>query len=230
MAVSIQDYNARTRNPSPLRLVPRPPNTAQALSEEEELACLLRGDEAAFSRLVQKHQDAMMKVAMLFVSSHAVAEEVVQETWMGFFQGLERFQQRSSLKTWLFKILTNRARTRGKKEHRSVPFSSLAEAQEFVDIVVEQQMEAPESWAGKKPKNPKPEHDLRRKEARAEIKEAIALLPETQRKVVTMRDVEGADFRDVCKRLQISEANQRVLLHRGRTKLRVALQFYGDGI
>jgi RNA polymerase sigma-70 factor, ECF subfamily len=195
---------------------------------------LRRGDEAAFVTLVRRYGPLMQRVAMGYVRTQAVAEEVVQETWLGVLRGIDRFEGRSSLKTWLFRILVNRARTRGTREHRSVPLSSLeapgaegwADPDAFLDA-------SHPSWAGWWASYPStwesvPEERLLARETLALARDALAELPERQREVVVLRDVVGMEPAEVCAALGISDGNQRVLLHRGRAKVRDALAAHLD--
>jgi len=172
---------------------------------------------------------------MMSVSTRAVAEEVVQEAWLGVFAGLDRFEGRSSLKTWVFRILSNTAKTRGEREGRSVPFSSLAGDDEDDEGAVDADrfLGPDHRWAGhwaSSPRNPRdvPEERLLAGEARVRIEAAVEALPENQRAVITLRDVDGFDAEDACEILGISEGNQRVLLHRARAKVRAALEGYLD--
>jgi RNA polymerase sigma-70 factor (ECF subfamily) len=175
----------------------------------------------------------MLRVALLYVGSRAVAEEVVQEAWLGVLTGLERFEGRSSLKTWIFRILTNVAKTRGEREGRTVPFSALAEAQEQEGggaVDPERFLGAESVWAGhwSSARAPLavPEERLLAAEARSRIDAAIAELPPNQRAVLTLRDVSGFGSEEACELLGISEINQRVLLHRARSKVREAFEAY----
>ena len=171
---------------------------------------------------------------MMFVSSRAVAEEVVQEAWLGVLKGLDRFEGRSSLKTWIFRILTNTAKTRGEREGRSVPFSSLGgDDGDEAPVDADRFLGPGHRWAGQwasAPRNPRdvPEERLLAKEARARIAAAIGALPENQRAVITLRDVDGFDADEARDILGITEVNQRVLLHRARAKVRAALEQYLD--
>ena len=173
----------------------------------------------------------MLRVAMMFVSSRAVAEEVVQEAWLGVLKGLDRFEGRSSLKTWIFRILTNTAKTRGEREGRSVPFSSLGgDAGDDAPVDADRFLGNGHRWAGHWASSPRdvPEERLLAGEARKRIADAIEALPENQRAVITLRDVDGFDADEACEILGISEVNQRVLLHRARAKVRTALEQYLD--
>ena len=196
---------------------------------------LRAGDEAAFTELVDRYSSSMLRVARMYVPSQAVAEEVVQETWLGVLTGLERFEGRSSLKTWLFRILVNRARTRGERERRTVPFATLAgrEAEgEDPAVGPERFFPAdhdrwPHHWASPPERwDESPERSLQSAETLRVVRDAIEKLPPMQRLVITMRDLEGWDSEEVRNALEISETNQRVLLHRARSKVRTALEAY----
>jgi RNA polymerase sigma-70 factor (ECF subfamily) len=207
--------------------------SAAPTPEEAALLDRLRaGDEAAFAELVRRHSPSLLRVALMYVPSRAVAEEVVQETWLGVLNGLDRFEGRSSLKTWLFRILVNRARTRGERERRTVPFATLA-AQEadgdFDPVDADRFIPADGSYPGHWATPPRrweldPERALQSKETLALVKAAIAQLPEAQRTVITLRDLEGWTSEETRNALEISETNQRVLLHRARSKVRTALE------
>jgi RNA polymerase sigma-70 factor (ECF subfamily) len=180
---------------------------------------LRSGDEAAFVTLVAGHQDAMLRLASTFVSSRAVAEEVVQDTWLGVVRGIDRFEGRSSLRTWLLAILVNRARTAGTREARSV---AVGDAGPTVDRA---RFDASGGWSSP------PEHWVEDAEQRlgaaelaTHIHAALEQMPARQRAVVTLRDVDGLESDEVCKLLSLSPGNQRVLLHRGRSQLRQALE------
>jgi RNA polymerase sigma-70 factor (ECF subfamily) len=195
---------------------------------------LRAGDESAFEMLIDRYHSSLLRLAMLYVPSRAVAEDVVQETWLGVLQGLARFEGRSSLKTWIFRILTNRARTRGQREGRSIPFSAVwnadddpaepaVEAERFLPPDHEDAghwVSFPRNW------DELPEERLLSQETRAQIQQAIDALPGSQREVITLRDVEGWASEEVCNMLGISESNQRVLLHRARSKVRHTLEQY----
>jgi RNA polymerase sigma-70 factor, ECF subfamily len=204
-------------------------------SELEFVTALRRGDEAAFALLLDRYQGAMVRIARIYVGSHAVAEEVVQDAWLGVLQGLDRFESRSSLKTWIFRILTNRAKTRGEREGRYVSFSALADRDDARHApAVEPDRFLPanhEKWPGHWASPPRswddvPESRLLAQETREQIMAAIEALPVNQRMVITMRDVEGWSAEEVCQFLGISETNQRVLLHRARSSVRRALEQY----
>ncbi len=188
---------------------------------------LLVGDEAAFTEMVGRYNGRLLQLALTFVSDRAAAKEVVQDTWLGVLQGLRSFEGRSSLKTWIFRILVNRAKSRGVRDKRLVPFSSLTAAEATPDPAVDpgrftaagMWRNPPEAWAEETP-----EKLLLRAEVRRLIEEAIDRLPPEQRLVLTLRDVEGVESGDICNILDITETNQRVLLHRARSKVRRALE------
>jgi RNA polymerase sigma-70 factor (ECF subfamily) len=187
---------------------------------------LREGDEAAFMELVERHHAALVRLAQSFVSSRAVAEEVAQETWLGVLNGIDRFEGRSSLKTWIFRILVNRAKTRGERESRSVPFSSLDDPAGEPSVDPDRFVDAgawsspPRPWEGE------PVERLLAGEAREVIDAAIAELPPVQRSVITLRDLEGLDADETCELLDLTDGNQRVLLHRARSRVRQALEDY----
>jgi RNA polymerase sigma-70 factor (ECF subfamily) len=188
---------------------------------------LRAGDEAAFVEIVNAHHAALVRIAMSFVSNRAVAEETVQDTWLAVVKGIDRFEGRSSLRTWLIGIVVNRAKTAGVKERRTVPFdSSEPTAPELIGSF------APDgSWA----RPPEPWSDqvddrIVATQIVGQLGSFLDELPPMQRAVVTMRDVEGLSSAAVCEALDLSEANQRVQLHRGRTVLRARLaDVMGEG-
>ena len=203
-------------------VLPRRPRRAHATppDEDEELLTRLRaGEEQAFVALVARHHAAMLRLARSFVSSSAVAEEVVQDTWLGVLRGIDGFAGRSSLRTWLLRILVNRARSTGVREQRSI---AIGDAGPAVDRA---RFDATGAW-----RSP-PEHWVEDSEERllaqglaGELRAALEGLPARQRQVVMLRDVDGLSGHEVCQVLDITEANQRVLLHRGRSHLRQALE------
>ena len=207
---------------------------APAAPSPEEIAlveALRRREETAFVELVESYGASLLRLALTFVRSRAVAEEVVQETWLGVLKGIDRFEGRSSLRTWVFRILTNVAKTRAVREGRSTPFSDLqSETVEGPLLDPSRFVRAGEAWEGHWQWFPgpwgEPEERLLASEARTVISAAIDALPEGQRAVVTLRDVEGWSSEETCNALEISETNQRVLLHRARTKVRLALETY----
>jgi RNA polymerase sigma-70 factor (ECF subfamily) len=188
--------------------------------EDSELLARVRaGDEQAFVLLVSRHHAAMLRIACSFVSSTAVAEEVVQDTWLGVLRGLDGFAGRSTFKTWLMRILVNRARSTGVREHRSV---AVGDAGPAVDRA---RFDASGAWMSP------PQHWIEDSDDRmlaealtGRIQTSLGELPARQREVVMLRDIDGMSGQEVCEVLDISDANQRVLLHRGRSRLRQALE------
>jgi RNA polymerase sigma-70 factor (ECF subfamily) len=195
---------------------------------------LRRGEAPAFAALIDRYSSALLRVARMYVPSHAVAEEVVQETWLGVLRGIDRFEGRSSLKTWLFRILTNVAKTRGERERRTVPFSALVEAgagETEPSVDPDRFLPAEhERWPGHWALGPTgwelPEEALLSGETRAVILRAIEMLPLTQQQVITLRDISGWPSQEICNALEITETNQRVLLHRARSRVRAAVEEY----
>ena len=209
--------------------------SAQA-ADRRLVQALRRGDEAAFGELVDMYHASMLRLARSFVSDRAVAEEIVQEAWLGVIRGIARFEGRSSLKTWIFRILTNTAKKRGARERRTVPFSALIAPGGDDDGVVDADRFLPAGhlWAGHWAAGPDswgpaPEERLIASETRQVIEAAIETLLDSQRQVITLRDVEGWSADEVCDALEISEVNQRVLLHRARAKVRAHLADYLTG-
>ena len=203
------------------------------MDDAELVEALRAGDETAFMTLVDGLQPQMLRIARMYVSTRSVAEEVVQETWVGVLKGLNGFEGRSSLRTWIFRILVNTAKTRGRREARSVPFSSVwATGDEAEPAVGPERFlpqtdrraghwaDAPSSWESVA------EDRLLSRETLARVGDAIEALPPNQREVIRMRDVLGWTSAEVCNALDISETNQRVLLHRARGKVRRALEDY----
>jgi RNA polymerase sigma-70 factor (ECF subfamily) len=188
------------------------------MEEQELLEQLRAGDEAAFSDLVRTYQTRMLRLARGFVPSQVVAEEVVQDTWLGVVRGLDRFEGRSSVAAWLFTILVNRAKSAGERERRHWSSSDLGESPAFEHFDAGGAWApAPEAWAE--------EAEDRRAAERlaARARSCLDELPPAQREVLLLRDIEGLDAAEVCSVLGISDANQRVLLHRGRNRVRGAL-------
>ena len=184
-------------------------------------------DPDAFAYLLDRYHASLVRLALQYVPGRAVADEVVQETWLAVIQGIDRFEQRSSLKTWLFRILVNVARSHGVKENRSIPFAITAALDE--DPAVDphrfrrfgkgrgQWKRPPQPWSD-------PEQRALDAETIATIRETVDLLPPSQREVLTMRDLLGWSPAEVCDALELSDTNQRVLLHRARSKVRAALE------
>jgi RNA polymerase sigma-70 factor (ECF subfamily) len=207
----------------------------QTAAEETELLGRLRaGDERAFETLVECHYPTMLAVARHYVSSRAVAEEVVQEAWLGVLKGIDRFEGRASLRTWILRILVNTAKTRGAREARSVPFTSLAPEGDEPAVEPERFRGGEDPFPGHWRAYPAdwrrlPEEALSDRETLNVVLSAIHGLPGPQRIVITMRDIQGCDAEEVCEALEVSEGNQRVLLHRARSKVRSALERHLDG-
>jgi RNA polymerase sigma-70 factor, ECF subfamily len=211
------------------------PRTALTASEEADLVARLRaGDEQAFEALVDRHYGMMLAVARGYVRTRAVAEEVVQEAWLGVLNGINRFEGRSSLKTWIIRIVVNIAITRGEREARSIPFSAFASEGDEPAVDPERFRDEadgfpghwrayPNSWASL------PDDALLGRETLDVLKRAIEELPAAQRVVITMRDVAGCSAEEVCDTLDVSDGNQRVLLHRARSHVRGALERHLDG-
>jgi RNA polymerase sigma-70 factor (ECF subfamily) len=198
------------------------------------VAAILDGDEAAFEALVRRHHESMVRIAVTFVRSRAVAEEVAQETWIAMLNGLGGYQGRSPLRTWLFSILTKRAITRGVREQRTVPFSAF-NADEDEPLVPPERFLGldhplyPGHWASPPRRwDEVPEARLLARETREHVLAAVDDLPAAQRAVIVLRDLQGLDASEVCELLQVSDGNQRVLLHRARAKVRAALEAYFD--
>ena len=208
---------------------------SQQFADDRQLVVSLRrGDEAAFGWLLDRYHSSMVRLAMSFVPGRELAEEVVQETWLGVLEGVDRFEGRSSLKTWIFRILVNKAKTRGVRESRTVSLSP----HRFADGDTEDAAVDPSQFVGEGPAHghwtrlPRrwdvdtPEKILLNSEARKYLEQAIEALPPQQQQVITMRDIEGLTSEEICNVLDISETNQRVLLHRARSKVRQALEKY----
>jgi RNA polymerase sigma-70 factor (ECF subfamily) len=200
--------------------------------DEELIAALRRGDEAAFRALVEEHGPFLMRLALMHVPSRSIAEEVVQDTWLAALNGIDGFEGRSSLRTWLASILLNKARTQGQRERRVLPFSFLsrrrAEGRDepAVDPYRFQSArdQQPGAWARPPLEWDSPEERLSSDETRRVLLETIAGLPPRQREVITLRDISGLSATETCNALGLTETNQRVLLHRARSKVRAALE------
>jgi RNA polymerase sigma-70 factor (ECF subfamily) len=198
------------------------------------VARLRAGDERAFEALVKRHYGTMLAVARSHVSSRSVAEEVVQEAWLGVLKGLDRFEGRSSLSTWILRIVVNIAKTRGTREARSVPYSSLGPEGEEPAVEPDRFRGSGDAFPGHWRAYPGdwsrlPENVLHERETLSVVMSAIAALPSVQRAVITMRDVQGCGPHEVCAVLDVSDGNQRVLLHRARARVRAALERHLDG-
>ena len=230
---------------------PAPPPSAEDLAA---LEALRRGDEGAFTTLVGQHHETLRRIARLYVSSPAVADEVVQDTWLAVIRGLWAFEGRSALRTWIFRILINRARTRARREGRTVPLFDVGEGE--VDppgsgtdssiwgtapdperdpdahgrsAVPADRVPTPDSGRPPRDSAESPEARLLSEETGSRIRRAIETLPPTQRLVITMRDLEGCSSEEVCNALDLTETNQRVILHRARSRVRAMLEPYFGG-
>jgi RNA polymerase sigma-70 factor (ECF subfamily) len=213
--------------------VQSPPAVTSA-DEAELLARLRDGDERAFEELVDRHYGTMLAVARGYVKSRAVAEEVVQEAWLGVLKGLDRFEGRSSLRTWIIRIVANIARTRGAREARSVPLSSLAPEGEEAAVEADRFRGPDDAFPGHWRQYPSdwhalPEQSLLGRETLELVMAAVKELPPAQQQVITLRDISGFSAEEVCDALDISDGNQRVLLHRARSRVRSALEAHIDG-
>ena len=204
---------------------PDAPRADPSPDDRRVIAALLHGDARAFEELVERYDGSLLRLAMRYVRTRSAAEEVVQDTWLGVLRGLPSFEGRSSLKTWIFRILVNQARTRGVRESRSLPFSALAgDAEPAVDP---DRFLADGSWAAPPRRwSDSPEDMLLSTEAQEQVLMAIDELMPLQRDVITLRDVEGWSSAEVREALGLSEANERVLLHRARSKVRARLEGY----
>jgi RNA polymerase sigma-70 factor (ECF subfamily) len=205
--------------------------------DDAELVAALRdGDEAAFAALVDELNPALTRLALAHVPSRAVAEDVVQDTWLGVINGIDRFEGRSALRTWIFQILLNKARTRGKREKRTLPFSFLRRRSEEgrdepavdADRFQGRRGDYPGHWARPPVEWDSPDETLAQGETRDVMLRAIADLPPRQREVLTLRDIQGYSADEARNALGVSETNQRVLLHRARSKVRGALERHFD--
>jgi RNA polymerase sigma-70 factor (ECF subfamily) len=202
------------------------------LGDDDAIVARLRdGDDKAFGALIDRYHATMLRVARGYVATKEAAEDVVQETWLGVIRGIDGFESRASLKTWIFRILVNRAKTRGERESRTYPFSSLepdadepaVDPSRFIDSGRWRGF-----WSAPPTRHAIPEQHVLASEASDRVLRAVDALPPNQQVVITLRDIQGLSAADVCDLLSISEANQRVLLHRARSKVRAALEVYLD--
>ena len=205
-----------------------------ATADDQRIISGLRaGDEATFAEMVDRYNGSLVRVAMRYLPSRAVAEEVVQDTWIGVIEGIDRFEGRSTVKTWLYKILIYKARARGERERRTVPLSALAGDDSAPSVPTERFRGSDALWAGHWATPPRrwdgdAEERALAGEARSVIDAAIAEMPLAQREVIVMRDLSEFSSVQVCDLLGLTEANQRVLLHRARSRVRAALESYLD--
>lgn len=210
---------------------------ASSAEDQTLLAALRGGDEMAFATLVSRYQPSLQRLALTYVHDAAIAQEVVQDTWLGVLKGLDQFQARASLKTWIFRILINRAKTSAAREGRLIPFSAAWDAAEDMDepAIDPDRFQPAESaarsgWWASPPSawSLSPEDAVLAEETRAHLEQAVSALPDSQREVITLRDIEGLSSTEVCNLLHLTETNQRVLLHRARSRVRRALERYFD--
>jgi RNA polymerase sigma-70 factor (ECF subfamily) len=213
------------------RAATRVGDPAAALDDAQLVERVRTGDRTAFGGLVRRHAGALLRLARVFVREEAVAEEVVQDTWMAVLEGLDGFEGRASFRTWLYRILANKARTRALREGRSVPFSALAGAEDNHSALELERFDAagmwrdpPAAWTEETP-----EGLALAAETRAVMEEAVAALPPAQRAVLVLRDEEGLETEEICNLLDLTVTNQRVLLHRARTHVRQALERHARG-
>jgi RNA polymerase sigma-70 factor, ECF subfamily len=203
----------------------------ETMDETAVIAALRDGDESAFAQLVDKHTPSMLRVARGYVPSHEIAEEVVQETWIALVKGIGNFEGRSSLRTWLFTVMINIAKSRGVKERRESDAAVAAFTGGTVDPARFREAgdPYPGHWTPDEVPSPfpeTPEDSVLGRELVDVAQRELEKLPDRQRNVVTLRDMLGFESGEVCELLDISVANQRVLLHRGRAVLRAALEDY----
>lgn len=213
-------------------------SAGNGFGDDDVLVTALRqGDETAFAWLLDRYDRSLRRLARTFVATPAAADEVVQETWLAVVEGIDRFEGRSALKTWVCRILVNQARTRGVRDKRSVPFSAMTRTGGTGDgglgptFPPDRFLPAGDPWAGHWATPPTPWDELppdrfAAVETLAQVRAAIAALPQPHRTVITLRDVEGWSSGEVCDVLDLTPANQRVVLHRARAKVRTALDAY----
>lgn len=224
------------RPSSPLDTLTTAPGDAVTLTTPESrvLDLVRRGDERAFTALIDAHTPALLRFARIYTDDAQLAEDAVQDTWVAFLRGLARFEGRASLRTWLCGILLNRLRSRVRQAARVIPFSRLGDAAASAEPAVSPDRFLPHDhaqWPGHWRTPPaewseSPEDVVLAKEVRAVVQRTVAALPASQREVITLRDLEGWTAAEVCTVLGISDANQRVLLHRARSRVRNALERY----
>jgi RNA polymerase sigma-70 factor, ECF subfamily len=214
--------------------VQRESTAGNAARDARILAGLRAADEVVFAEIVDRYHQRMIRLASAYVGSRSVAEEVVQDAWLGVLNGIDQFRGEASFQTWLFRIVTNIAKKRGVRERRQVPFSSVWDASGDdgdPSVPADRFLPSSDEWAGHwaadlRSWSGEPERRLLAGECQSLIEQVIETLPPAQREVITLRDVEGWDSSEVCDVLEVSEGNQRVLLHRARSKVRAALEEY----
>jgi RNA polymerase sigma-70 factor (ECF subfamily) len=196
------------------------------------VAALRQRDEDAFVWLLDRYDVSLHRVALTFVSNTSIADEVVQDTWLGVVRGIATFEGRSSVKTWVFRIMMNISRTRGERERRTVPFAAAEALDEDAPSFAPDRFRGPSDpyprhWARPpEPWDEQPDERLLSTETLDRVLDAIERLPLSQRTVIRLRDIDGWTSDEVCELLELSEANQRVLLHRARARVRQALEDY----
>jgi RNA polymerase sigma-70 factor (ECF subfamily) len=204
----------------------RPGDHGEALDDAELVRRVLGGDRSAFAGLVRRHGGALLRFARVFVRDEAAAEEVVQDTWMAVLEGLDRFEGRASFKTWLHRIVANKAKTRAVREGRSVPLSALAETERDEHAVDPERFDASGHWRDPPARwtDETPERLALAAETRSVVEAAVAALPPAQRAVLVLSDEDGLETEEICNLLGLTVTNQRVLLHRARTRIRQAVE------
>jgi RNA polymerase sigma-70 factor, ECF subfamily len=231
MAVTVLEIpSSMGRTAGPAAHPRRPVSKADLPIDDELIPRLLAREGRAFEIILDAWSPSLLRLARVYVRSDALAEEVVQESWQAVVTGLARFERRSSLKTWVFTMLANRARTRAVREARTVPMSALGSGSDGSTLDPERfasgggWLQRPTSWEVHSP-----ESLLLAIEGARVIEETLAAIPPMQRAAVVLRDIEGVSSAEACNLLDISESNQRVLLHRGRSRLRSALSKHLTG-
>jgi RNA polymerase sigma-70 factor (ECF subfamily) len=211
-------------------------SAAVVIGESALFARLRQVDEEAFNELITRHHSALIRMAMGYVADREVAEEVVQDTWMAVIEGLDRFEGRSSLRTWIFGIMIHKAKDRGVREKRHTTFSSFESIDEDLDEAVDpSRFHQSGEWVGHWAFPPQPWDDrtpeklLASQQAVDAMNRAIEALPRTLKEVLILRDVEGVEAKEVCEILEITETNLYVRLHRARERVRQAVETYLQG-
>jgi RNA polymerase sigma-70 factor, ECF subfamily len=205
--------------------------TSDGIDDAELVRRIRTGDRTAFNGLVRRHGGALLRLARVFVHDEALAEEVVQDTWVAVLDGLDRFEGRASFKTWVYRILANRARTRAAREGRTVPFSALAGGEDDASGLDPERFDGGGTWRDPPVgwSEETPERLALAAETRAVMEAAVAALPPGQRAVLVLRDEEGLETEEICNLLGLTVTNQRVLLHRARTRVRQAIETHMRG-
>jgi RNA polymerase sigma-70 factor (ECF subfamily) len=203
---------------------------AISLDDDAVIEAMRRGDERVFAEIVERWSGIMMRVALVHLGRRAIAEEVVQDAWLTVLRSLDRFERRSTLRTWIIGIVVNLARARARAERRSVPLDDApAAAVDAARFLPADHPRWPHHWAAEPRPWPTPEDDLLAAETRKVMLDAIAALPPSQQEVLVLRDLDGMSAAEVCNILSLTDTNQRVLLHRARSKVRNALERHLGG-